>query len=206
MKNGLSHKEKQVLIELAKNARLSDRELASRLKTSQPTVTRIRTKLIDDGFVDRFMILPRLEKLGLNFHAFTFVRTNALSASKKIAQWGAEQPCVVFASEGDGIRNHSVVLESLHEDYSDYAQVVRSLKEKFAGQWLDVTPFFSDTQNISKYYHWHALIEDRANKIKTENGEKRVSNRERLRAALEKIPNPLKPKPPAEVKEEPEKE
>jgi hypothetical protein len=65
------------------------------------------------------------------------------------------------------------------------------LKEKFAGQWSDVTPFFSDTQNISKYYHWHALIEDRASKIKTENGEKHVSNRERLRAALERIPNPL---------------
>lgn len=202
MKNGLSHKEKKVLIELAKNARLSDRELASRLKTSQPTVTRIRTKLIDDGFVDRFMILPRLDRLGLKFHAFTFIRTASLASSKKIAQWAAEQPCVVFASEGDGIRNHSVVLESLHEDYGEYAQVVRSFKEKFAGQWTDVTPFFSDTQNISKFYHWHDLIEDRANKIKTENGEKHVSNRERLRAALEKIPNPLKPKQVAEVKEE----
>lgn len=191
MKNTLSHKEKQVLIELAKNARLSDRELASRLKTSQPTVTRIRTKLMDEGFVERFMILPRLEKMGLKFHAFTFIRTHALSSSKKISSWAAEQPCVVFASEGDGIRNHSVVFESLHEDYSEYASLVRTLKEKFAGQWNDVTPFFSDTHNISKYYLWHALIEDRANKIKTENGEKHVSNRERLRAALEKIPNPL---------------
>lgn len=191
MRNTLSHKEKQVLIELAKNARLSDRELASRLKTSQPTVTRIRTRLMDDGFVDRFMILPRLEKLGLKFHAFTFVRTNAFASSKKMAAWASEQPCVVFSSEGDGIRNHSVVFESFHEDYADYSHVMRSFKEKFSGQWVDVTPFFSDVQNISKYYHWHPLIEDRVNKIKTELGEKRVSNRERLRAALEKFPNPL---------------
>ncbi len=191
MKNGLSLKEKQVLVELGKNARLSDRELASRLKTSQPTVTRIRTKLMDNGFVDRFMILPRLDKLGLRFHAFTFIRTTSLSSSKKISAWAAEQSCVVFASEGDGLHNHSVVLESVHEDYNEYAQMTRSLKEKFAGQWSDVTPFFTDIASISKFYHWHALIEDRASKIKTEDIEKRVSNRERLRAALEKIPNPL---------------
>lgn len=191
MKNALSHKEKQVLIELAKNARLSDRELASRLKTSQPTVTRIRTKLMDEGFVERYMILPRLEKMGLHFHAFTFVRTSSLASSKKISAWAAELPCVVFSSEGDGIRNHSVVFESLHEDYGDYSRVVRTLKDKFAGQWSDVTPFFTDVESISKLYQWHALIEDRASKIITENGEKRVSNRERLRAALEKIPNPL---------------
>ncbi|MBM3282417.1 MAG: Lrp/AsnC family transcriptional regulator [Candidatus Diapherotrites archaeon] len=191
MKNGLSLKEKQVLIELGKNARLSDRELASRLKTSQPTVTRIRTKLMDNGFVDRFMILPRLDKLGLRFHAFTFVRTTSLAVSKKISAWGAEQSCVVFASEGDGLRNHSVVLESVHEDYHEYALMTRSLKEKFAGQWIDVSPFFTDVSSISKFYQWHSLIEDRASKIILENVEKRVSNRERLRAALEKIPNPL---------------
>jgi DNA-binding Lrp family transcriptional regulator len=191
MKNGLSLKEKQVLVELGKNARLSDRELASRLKTSQPTVTRIRTKLMENGFVDCFMILPRLDKMGLRFHAFTFVRTTNLSSSKKISSWGAEQPSVVFSAEGDGLRNHSVVLESVHEDYHEYVQLIRGLKEKFAGQWSDVTPFFTDVSSISKFYHWHALIEDRASKIKTEDIEKRVSNRERLRAALEKLPNPL---------------
>lgn len=192
MKNGLSTREKHVLIELAKNSRVSDRDLASKLKTSQPTITRIRSKLMSDSFVDRFMILPNMEKLGIQFHAFTFIRSHNPATAKKMGQWAHEHPSVLFASEGEGLHNHTFVFESLHGDYGEYVQFIRLFREKFAGQVSDVSSFFMDPKSAAKFYHWHSIVEDRVSKLKVipEDG-KKLSRSERFRQALEKIPNPL---------------
>ncbi|MDP2666147.1 MAG: Lrp/AsnC family transcriptional regulator [Candidatus Diapherotrites archaeon] len=197
MKNGLSSKEKRVLLELSRNARLSDRELASRLKTSQPTITRIRTRLWEEKFVDRFLILPNLERFGLDFHAFTFVKAAHPAILKKIIQWGNEQGNVVFAAEGEGLNNHHFLLESLHPDYGEYQVFIKLFREKFPGQAMETSSFFVDVSNITKFYHWHTLLEHRLahiGDIPRWKGEvpSRVSNRERLRQALGKIPNPLR--------------
>ncbi len=207
MKSALSSREKNVLIELAKNSRLSDRELAAKLRTSQPTVTRIRTKLVQEGFLDRVLMIPKMEKLGIRLHAFTFVRAHNPAAVKKMSGWAGEQPVVLFASEGEGLQNHTFVLESLHTDFSEYTQFVKGFREKFAGQFSDVAPFLVDSNSISKFYHWHTLIEDRVNKLKTvEWGEKKLSRGERFKQALSTLPNPLggisNPLKAREVKEE----
>ena len=192
MKSALSSREKQVLIELAKNSRLSDRELASKLRTSQPTITRIRTKLMQEGFLDRVLMIPDVQKLGIHMHAFTFVRAHNPAAVKKMSQWANEQPVVLFASEGEGLQNHTFVLESMHSDFSEYTSFVKGFREKFAGQFSDVAPFLVDSKSISKFYHWHTLIEDRVSKLKTvEWGEKKLSRSERFKQALSTLPNPL---------------
>ncbi len=204
MKSVLSSREKQVLLELAKNARLSDRELAAKLKTSQPTITRIRTRLWNEKFVDRFLILPSLEKFGLQFHAFSFVKVNHPSVIRKLVAWANENQSVVFAGEGEGLHNHQFVIESLHANYGEYHAFARLLREKFPGQLSDVSSFFMDANSISKFYHWHSVLEHHLSKLKEmpEFPQKKVGRTERLRQALEKIPNPLKPKPPALPTEE----
>lgn len=195
MKNGLSAREKDVLLALSKNARLSDRELAAKLKTSQPTITRIRSRLWTDKFVDRFLILPNLEKVGLEFHAMTFVKADSPGVLKKVVQWAGENHSVLFAGEGEGLQNYHFMLNSLHANYAEYQNFIRGFREKFSGQ-VETSSFFMDSASISKYYHWHSVLEDRLSKVKDIPlpAEKRISNRERLRQALEKIPNPLKPK------------
>lgn len=198
MKNGLSSKEKQVLLELAKNARLSDRELASKLKTSQPTITRIRTKLWNEKFVDRFLILPNLQRFGLNFHAFTFVKVSHPSLLKKIIQWTSEQNTIVFAAEGEGVSNHHYMFESLHADYGEYHSFLKQFRTAFPGQASETSSFFIDAARVSKFYHWHSVLEDRLagwkEPLLSAEEKHRVSNRDRLRQALEKFPNPLKPR------------
>ena len=91
------------------------------------------------------------------------------------------------------MRMHSLAMESVHASFSEYQTFMRDFKEKFAGQVSDLTPFFIDTKNIAKYYHWHAVLENRLNKLKEENetSKGKVSRREQLKQALEKIPNPL---------------
>lgn len=213
----LSSREKQVLLELAKNSRLSDRDLASKLKTSQPTITRIRSKLMKEKVIDRFLILPNLGQLGLFFQAVTFVRTSFPAVNKKMAQWAMEQPFVLFVGEGVGSQNHSLLLESLHSDFSEYNSFMRLFREKFGNQVVDVQHFLLDTKHISKFYHWHSVLENRLSKLNDDRLPRKsvhvMSRRERFGLALEKIPetvgkipNPLKRQPPKIVSKEEGKE
>jgi DNA-binding Lrp family transcriptional regulator len=210
MKGTFTSRERSILLELAKNARLSDRDLAAKLKTSQPTVTRLRSRLMNEKYIDRFIILPNLTKLGLRFWAVTTIKPSSPGAVKKILQWAHESPQVLLAGEGEGMRMHSILLESIHADFSQYQEFIRDFKEKFAGQVSDLNPFFLDSQNMTKFYHWHSILENRLLQLKLEDGEKKLSRGERFRQALEKIPNPLggiqnplKSKETREIKEPP---
>lgn len=192
MKNGFTSRERSILLELAKNARLSDRELAAKLKTSQPTVTRLRSKLMEDKYIDRFVILPNLTKLGLRFWSVTTMKPATVGASKKILQWAHESPQVLVAGEGEGARMHSILVESIHADFSQYQEFISDFKEKFAGHVTDINSFYMDSQNVSKFFHWHTVLENRLLQLKLESdSEKKLSRGERFRQALEKIPNPL---------------
>jgi DNA-binding Lrp family transcriptional regulator len=61
----------EIISELIKNSRLSDRQVAKKLGTSQPTVTRRRTQLEKEGMLD-YTGVPDLKKLGFEILAFTF--------------------------------------------------------------------------------------------------------------------------------------
>jgi len=63
----------RILFELIKGARRSDRELAKAVGTSQPTITRKRTKLEKEGFIKEYTVIPDLKKMGYEIIAFTFL-------------------------------------------------------------------------------------------------------------------------------------
>lgn len=62
----------KLIPELMRNSRRSDRELARILGTSQPTVTRIRTKLEKEGFIREYTIIPDFCRIGYTLIAITF--------------------------------------------------------------------------------------------------------------------------------------
>ncbi|MGQ9460398.1 MAG: Lrp/AsnC family transcriptional regulator [Candidatus Bathyarchaeaceae archaeon] len=78
----LSDLDKKVLSELLRNAKISDRSLAKKLKVSQSTLTRVRNKLEREGYIRRYTILPDFRKLGWEILAFTFVKMNPEILSK----------------------------------------------------------------------------------------------------------------------------
>ncbi len=53
-----------LLYELMKNSKRSDRELAKVVKVSQPTITRMRKNLEKKGYIREYTIVPAVEKLG----------------------------------------------------------------------------------------------------------------------------------------------
>ena len=64
--------ELRLFAELIKNSRRSDRELARELGTSQPTITRIRSKLEKEGKIREYTMIPDYVSLGFQMMSITF--------------------------------------------------------------------------------------------------------------------------------------
>jgi DNA-binding Lrp family transcriptional regulator len=65
--------EVDVLAELMKNSRQSDRELAKILGVSQPTVTRVRAKLERSGIIKEYTLIPDFRQIGYQIMALVFM-------------------------------------------------------------------------------------------------------------------------------------
>jgi DNA-binding Lrp family transcriptional regulator len=171
MNNGktkLKNNEIRVISELLKNNRRSDRQLAKALNVSQPTVTRIMTKLEKEGLIKEHTIIPDFRKLGIELVAFVF---GAWSPEKikdyseeervnKAKKFLSEHPNVVFASSGRGLDKERMMI-SLHKDYADYTEFIRQARAEWAGLVelesfiicleVDVMPLPFSLRNLGKY-------------------------------------------------------
>jgi len=124
----------ELLFELMKNARRSDRTLAKVLHVSQPTVTRKRAHL-EKELIDGYAAIPKWEKLGYCLFAITFIKIKAAIATKKKyesvrktgLEWLISQPNIVMAGGCRGMGWDSFTL-SFHKSYADYDDWMRNLK------------------------------------------------------------------------------
>jgi len=115
--------EQQLLRELLKNSKRSDRELAKVLKVSQPTLTRTRQRLEKNGMIEDYTIVPNFQKMGFEILALTFVkmRSDILigETREKARKFATTFPNVIFASSGDGLGMTGVII-SFHRNYTEY--------------------------------------------------------------------------------------
>lgn len=123
---------------LLKNSKRSDREIAREFGTSQPTITRMRSKLEAEGYIKTYTLIPDFWKLGYRMLAFTFVKMKyypsqeeALQVLKDATEWVRKRPNVIFAADGQGLGGKDVVIVSFHKNYSQYTDFMRS----FALDW-----------------------------------------------------------------------
>jgi len=128
----------ELLWELVKNSRKSDRQLAKVLRSSQPTVTRRRAKL-EKEFIEGYTAIPKWEKIGFELVAFTFVKTNRNHTKRKKGnpilsegrEWLMKQPNVIFALAGEGMEWDGLII-SYHTNYSDYTEFKITLDEELS--------------------------------------------------------------------------
>jgi DNA-binding Lrp family transcriptional regulator len=140
----------KLLIELMKNAKRSDREIARILGSSQPTVTRSRARLEKD-FIDGYTTIPKWSKIGFNLIAFTFVKTNIeyikpekrKIALSKVKKWFVEQPSVIVALQGKGMGWDGIIV-SVHTDYSDFAGWTQKHNSECSEFLVETQSFISD--------------------------------------------------------------
>jgi len=134
----------QLLRELLKNSKRSDRELAKTLKVSQPTITRTRRKLEKNGLIRDYTIIPDFRKMGFEILALTFVkmRPDILigETREKAKEFAAKFPNVTFASSGQGLGMTGVII-SLHKNYTEYHRQLSMLRVELRDVTEDIESF-----------------------------------------------------------------
>jgi DNA-binding Lrp family transcriptional regulator len=137
-------KEKLVdlLYELMKSSKRSDRELARIIKVSQPTITRLRKNLENSGLIREYTVMPALERIGFEIAAFSFVWTSPLHETMKpIEDWVLENRRILFSSLGRGIEGKTFMIVSIHKDYTDFSQFGRELRSILGSKVVSVESF-----------------------------------------------------------------
>ncbi len=140
----------ELLHELLKNSKRSDRDLARILGVSQPTVTRTRRKLEKTGYVKEYTVIPDLAKLGYEIAAFTFMniirydeRTGEpfRQLAEKCHKWAVEKPKILLGAAGDGLDGKNCMMISLHKDFTDYYQFISEFRGKWSSHMRDIESF-----------------------------------------------------------------
>jgi DNA-binding Lrp family transcriptional regulator len=117
-------KMERLLFEYLKDSNRSDRKIAKILGVSQPTVSRLRGRLVYEGFVKGFSAIPDLGKMGYEIMAIScakFKTGTSLELEEKAIRWFTNHPNIIFASKAQGMGMNAVMV-SLHKNFADYAQ------------------------------------------------------------------------------------
>jgi len=159
----------ELLRELMKDSRRSDRQLAKAVRASQPTVTRRRLRLEKD-FIEAYTTIPKFEKIGFELVAFTFVKSRFREAGleekeearRKGKEWIMKQPNCIFAVSGQGMGWDDLCI-SFHKSYSDFAKFKRSLNTEGADFITDSESFIAvlDSKNDIKPFNFKYLAQAR---------------------------------------------
>ncbi len=113
-----------LLLELLKDSKRSDRELAKVLDVPQPTVSRMRSRLVKEGVIKEFTVIPDFVKLGYEIMAITCVKIKEkmmMEMEKKAEEYMKTQPNIIFAGGGAQGMGKNGLMISLHESYSDFS-------------------------------------------------------------------------------------
>ena len=127
--------ELRLISELMKNSRRSDRELAKALGISQPTVSRLISKLQKEGVIKEYTMVPDFCKLGFNLMAIIMFKLKPISPTEIKELHGAAHELdnkrrhpYLLVMDGIGLGKELVVI-SFHRDYGDYDNYMRSVRE-----------------------------------------------------------------------------
>jgi DNA-binding Lrp family transcriptional regulator len=121
--------ELKLVSELMKNSRRSDRQLSRVLGISQPTVTRVRTRLEKEGVIKEYTMIPDFRKIGYHLLGLTFIKLKRTIAPEEVdeARKRGEQALgksrfgIVMLERGLGLGYDGVIV-AYYKDYSDYAE------------------------------------------------------------------------------------
>jgi DNA-binding Lrp family transcriptional regulator len=128
--------ELKLIAELTKNSRRSDRELAKRVRVSQPTVTRTRNKLEKEGIIREYTIIPDFTKIGYRMASITFAKMKEPPSQKTIdevmrqaGEMEKKNPSpTIVTMRGIGC-NADYVSVAFHKTYAEYTQYMKYIRQ-----------------------------------------------------------------------------
>lgn len=153
-------REKQVLLELIKDARISDQEMARRIGTSRPTILKIRQRL-EKKYIRKYSALVDFADLGLNVIATTFFRWDDFSKKqemKKVFEYIKKLPFVIRFSSGVGMGSMTMIVVSVHSDFREYEKFYELIQEVGADNISEAQAFISSTTDMYKKYDSSSVL------------------------------------------------
>lgn len=151
----LTKRERQVLIELMRNCRTSDQEIARKLKTSRPTVLKVRKRLEEKGVVKGYIPKVNFEKLDISVHSVVLYKWRDYSRVvelEKVIKFIKSLPEVILFIKGEGIGGKTDLIISVHKDLKEYETFIRKLKYEWKDHVESVEVFLSSVDGIFKGY------------------------------------------------------
>ena len=129
--------EVKLITELMKDSRRSDRELAKTLNVSQPTITRTRKKLEEEGYIKEYTIIPDFEKLGFQMMSFTLaklkkqVSEDAIRETRKELRktLPRENVSTILTMRGIGLSADYMII-AFHESYNAYLRFLDLIRRQ----------------------------------------------------------------------------
>jgi len=145
---GMKEMELKLLSELMRNSRRSDRELSKAIGASQPTTTRLRSKLEKEGYIKEYTIIPNFSKIGYTIMALNFVKLDPKLTKKELDAFrhihgdtiGKNPFGVVLIQRGMGLGYDAVII-SLHQNYSSYDMFRRNAKNNMDASIVELNTF-----------------------------------------------------------------
>ncbi len=124
---------KDVFIELVKNSKKSDRDIAKTLNLSQPTITRIRKKL-EKNVIKTYTVMPAFPEIGINLVSFNFGRceTSKKHMETCLKLLKETYPEIAFAASGEGMGKNCLII-AFHKIYKDYIDFIANIRTKCKG-------------------------------------------------------------------------
>jgi len=122
-----------LLLEYLKDSNRTDRQMAKILGVSQPTVSRMRNRLLKEGLVRHFSAIPDFAKLGYEIMAFSFVKFNmeqVREIEEKAKEWAQSHPEIIFSSRAEGMGMDAINV-SLHKNYAEFTNFLTEHKNKW---------------------------------------------------------------------------
>ncbi len=158
----LTKREKQVLIELLKNSKASDQEISKKLRTSRPTVFKIRKRIENKGIIKKYIAVPDTEKMGFAVQALILYRWKDYSKTqelKKTVNFIKSLPEAIFFARGEG--NKTDIIISLHQSLKECEEFIKKIKCKLENNASEIEVFLFSADGILKSYDISSLMIDK---------------------------------------------
>jgi DNA-binding Lrp family transcriptional regulator len=153
---------KSLLLEYLKDSNRTDRQMAKTLGVSQPTVSRMKDRLLKEGLVLHFSAIPDLAKLGYEIMAFSFVKFNmeqVREIEEKAKEWAQSYPEIIFSSRAEGMGMNAINI-SLHRNYAEFMRFLKENKSRGRKFMVEASYILVDLgENVTKPLSFKYLAE-----------------------------------------------
>ena len=157
----------RLLFEYLKDSNRSDSQVAKELRVSQATVSRLKGKLLKEGYISHFSAIPNFAKIGYEILAFSFVKFNMNQVPEiedRSEEWAMSHPEIVFTARADGLGADAITI-SFHKDYAAYKEFFAENRNLFGKMMADVSFILVDLKGpIAKPFSFGYLADDQKKK------------------------------------------